>query len=791
MAVDANLGKASVAIRATLDQLDGDLSDARGRVDNAMGRMARGAGRAFQTVGKVALGGIGVATGAAAGLAGVLGKLTVDAAPVEGISDAFEGLAESAGYGQDEMLAALQRGSSGMIAQRDLMMSFNKAASLVSTDFATQLPDAMQYLSKVSAATGQDMGFLMDSLVTGVGRLSPMILDNLSIQVSQAEATERAAEMFGVEAAQLSKTQQQAGMMNVVLEKLAANTASMPDVTDSAAAKMAQFRATIQDTKDRIGMALLPVLSTLMTVFGDIAARVLPPLVGFIEGTLAPAVERITSVISDFLWMLSAGVSPIGALKIALSQLFGPEIAATILNIVAGVQQFITQARAALAPVMSWLSQNVKLQDVLVALGAAISSVVIPALVPIIGAVSSVVGIFLAAVAVVAALRTAWENLPAILERLRGVWISVKEAVAPFVNAILPSLQSAWLSISETMQANLAPILERLRSLWEGLKAALQAIGIVIGTVLVIAIGLLSGVISGLAEGIAAAFPHILGIVQGVISVLTGVFQTFAGIIQWITGLVTGNTEKQRAAWEMLKTGVVNIVTGLWEIVKNLFVGAFRLVVGVVSGLVNGIIRFFQNLHQRLVGGSIIPEMWEAIKATFSDAISSIVSLVSGLVKDIISFFTDTDWGAVGRNILEGIAKGITSGLEIIKNAAKRAAQAALDAAKVFLGIHSPARVPADEIGEPSGEGIARGFIASIPSIRQAARQASEQLVSAAQRSLAMPQMMATPQGAGMSAATFGQGLPPITINIDRVADDIDIEMMTRKVVRAIQRRGG
>jgi hypothetical protein len=77
---------------------------------------------------------------------------------------------------------------------------------------------------------------MLDSLVVGVGRLSPMILDNLGIQVSLADATERAAQMYGVEADALDKGQVQAGMMNVVLEKLAANTASMPDVADSAAA---------------------------------------------------------------------------------------------------------------------------------------------------------------------------------------------------------------------------------------------------------------------------------------------------------------------------------------------------------------------------------------------------------------------------------------------------------------------------------------------------------------------------------------------------------------------------
>jgi len=145
--------------------------------------------------------GAGVAAAAVGGLAIGLGKLAMEAAPIEGVKNAFEGLTESFEGGSEAMLAALKESSSGMIANRDLMKSFNQAAQLVSKDFAQQLPDAMQYLSKVAAATGEDMGFMMDSLVRGVGRLSPMILDNLGIQVDLTEATEAYALSVGKELA--------------------------------------------------------------------------------------------------------------------------------------------------------------------------------------------------------------------------------------------------------------------------------------------------------------------------------------------------------------------------------------------------------------------------------------------------------------------------------------------------------------------------------------------------------------------------------------------------------------
>jgi hypothetical protein len=287
--------------------------------------MTRLAGKGFALTGTAAVAGIGVATAAVGGLATTLGKLAIDAAPVEGISSAFDGLAESAGRGADEMLDALQRGSAGMVSQRDLMLGFNKAAQLVSTDFAVQLPEAMGYLSKVAASTGQDMDYLMNSLVTGVGRVSPMILDNLGIQVSLADATARAAMMYGVEEAALTKAQQQAGLMAVVLERLEANTAAMPDTTESASARLAQMRARVRDVKDEIGLAFIPTLNVLLGAVGDLTDRFLPPLLSIIE-ELAPKVAAGAESVAEFVGALLDGESPVEALKDLLGDLF-PAIA--------------------------------------------------------------------------------------------------------------------------------------------------------------------------------------------------------------------------------------------------------------------------------------------------------------------------------------------------------------------------------------------------------------------------------------------------------------------------------
>lgn len=179
-----------------------------------------GLGKNIQNVGKVALGLGGAAVAGVGALGAGLTKLAIEAAPLEGIEEAFYGIAEASGVAGDEMLASMKKGSAGMITQRDLMEKYNLAAQLVGDQFANQLPDAMNYLGKVSAATGEDMGFMMDSLVRGVGRLSPMILDNLGIQVDLTEAYEEWAKTAGVAATSVIDNTKAIGKENDAISKL-------------------------------------------------------------------------------------------------------------------------------------------------------------------------------------------------------------------------------------------------------------------------------------------------------------------------------------------------------------------------------------------------------------------------------------------------------------------------------------------------------------------------------------------------------------------------------------------
>lgn len=559
----ATLATLIVRLGMNAGEFFSEMEKAESRTTRLMG----GIGKNVQSLGKAALGGVGVVTGVATGAGVALAKMAIDAAPIQGVKDSFEGLTATVEGGSAGMLAALEEGSAGMVAQRDLMMKFNKAAGLVSKDFAVQLPEAMQYLSKVAASTGQDMDYMLDSLVTGVGRLSPMILDNLNIQASLSEATAKAAEMFGVEEKELTKTQQQAGMTAVVLEKLRINTADMPDVTDSAAAGLARMRAQFQNLKDRGGLALLPVLNSLMGTFGRLTEAVLPPMVTFFETSLVPALQRGAEFISLFVQGIQSGQGPVQALQMALHAIGLDQIAETIGMVADKVSALWAVVQPYVAQVASWIGQNIELQDVLIALGIAIASVVIPAVASLVASIAPVIAVALALIAVVALVRQAWEtNFLGIRDaaqmlqtRISELWASAKATWEAFWSGFSPSLermhgrlQQFWAEIQpKLMEAwnSLQELWAEVEALWTGtLKPALDR--------LTEALGLGSDQTGTFAETVGALAGLLVEIqLEGLINLITFAVEALTAAIDGVKGAM--------AAWRSIIESVKSALAGL------------------------------------------------------------------------------------------------------------------------------------------------------------------------------------------------------------------------------------
>lgn len=133
-------------------------------------------------------------------------------------------------------------------------------------------------------------------------------------------------------------------------------------------------------------------------------------------------------------------------------------------------------------------------------------------------------------------------------------------------------------------------------------------------------------------------------------------------------------------------------------------------------------------------GISLIGELAAGLIAAIPDLVMSIPKVISEIVKT----FTKWDWGDIGKNISKGIAKGISSAAGAIWQAAKDAAKAALQAAKDFLGIKSPARRAADEVGKYIPPGVALGIKNNVKPLQDSLHVMSDVALNTMQDDLRM-----------------------------------------------------
>lgn len=119
------------------------------------------------------------------------------------------------GQSFDTYLDKLKEVSRGTISTADLIKSSSKALLLgIPAEEIAKLLD----IARASAiATGQTVTAAFDDIATGIGRSSPLILDNLGIVVKIGKANEKYAKQIGKVVSELTAQEQKQALLNEVL----------------------------------------------------------------------------------------------------------------------------------------------------------------------------------------------------------------------------------------------------------------------------------------------------------------------------------------------------------------------------------------------------------------------------------------------------------------------------------------------------------------------------------------------------------------------------------------------
>lgn len=183
-------------------------------------------------------------------------------------------------------------------------------------------------------------------------------------------------------------------------------------------------------------------------------------------------------------------------------------------------------------------------------------------------------------------------------------------------------------------------------------------------------------------------------------AIMTGVrvsFEAIVSIIKGVLGIIKG-------AFEIVWPIITSTVKYAWETIKLVISSAIDIVLGVVQA-----------------GLKLLQGDWKG-------ALDSLLTVLKDVWGNVEKFFKGIDLSQTGKDIINGLIKGINSMGEAIRNTVSELAGKIPEWAKKILGIHSPSRVMA-ELGVFTGQGLANGIASTNKLIEGVAKDLGKILI--------------------------------------------------------------
>ncbi|MCD6290049.1 MAG: hypothetical protein J7M34_06045, partial [Anaerolineae bacterium] len=210
------------------------------------------------------------------------------------VSRVFENVARQAGISGDQLITEMSKAARGTIDQTRLMIIANRALMSGGAELANKLPRLLEIARAASIATGQDIGFVFDTLVKGIVKASPLLIDNADIYIKIGDAVEQWAEKQGRTVDQLSETERRVAIANAVIDQGTKFIEQFGLASETAADQVQSLPAAIRDLESALGE--LAVHTGVTTALGDLA-----DIIRFLAGTdaLTPVIKQTDDLLNE------------------------------------------------------------------------------------------------------------------------------------------------------------------------------------------------------------------------------------------------------------------------------------------------------------------------------------------------------------------------------------------------------------------------------------------------------------------------------------------------------------
>ena len=208
-----------VRIRGDKTQLDSTLKGAESSVSKFGGAVKK-------------IGGVIAAAFSIGAIAAFTKNIIGLASQTEGVKAAFDRL------NNPGLLTALRSATRGTVSDLQLMTKAIQAQNFKIP--LSQLATYFEFATKRAIQTGESVDYLVDSIITGIGRKSVLVMDNLGISAVQLQKEVERTGDFATAAG------------NIIRSELT----SMGDVADTTATKVASIKTAFENIKTGIGLKI-------------------------------------------------------------------------------------------------------------------------------------------------------------------------------------------------------------------------------------------------------------------------------------------------------------------------------------------------------------------------------------------------------------------------------------------------------------------------------------------------------------------------------------------------------
>jgi|LULO01.1.fsa_nt_gb hypothetical protein len=186
-----------------------------------------------------------------------------ESAKIESMSRAFitlSGEAESSSFAMEK----LQKATNGTMSQFDLLQQANNAMVLGVSKNSSEMAEMFDIAQRLGRALGRDTASSVESLITGIGRQSRLMLDNIGIIVKSDEAYREYANKIGTTVDKLTDADKKTAFLQATMESARQKVALLGKEVN-----------TSQDSFDRLATSVSNATIAIGTTFKSAIAAVI------------------------------------------------------------------------------------------------------------------------------------------------------------------------------------------------------------------------------------------------------------------------------------------------------------------------------------------------------------------------------------------------------------------------------------------------------------------------------------------------------------------------------------